>query len=85
MKTALRIITYLISAPVIIFGGLLLVTTVIGYFLGGPREPPTGMTWEEFKTWTDSGRWFWESLLQAIACVAIPLLGIWGVNRWTRK
>ena len=44
---ALRIITYLISAPFILFGGLLLVTTVIGHFLGGPREPPTGMKWEE--------------------------------------
>ncbi|MGD9781755.1 MAG: hypothetical protein AB7V14_06325 [Kiritimatiellia bacterium] len=85
MKTALRIMTCLIGAPVILFGGLFLATTVVGYFLGGPREPPAGMAWEEFKTWTDSGRWFWEALLQAIACIAIPLLAIRGVNRWTRK
>ena len=85
MKTALRILTYLISAPLIIFGAILLVLTVIGIFLGGPREPPTGMTWDEFRIWTESGRWFWESMLQGAALVIVPLLAVWGVNRWTRK
>ena len=85
MKMALRILIYLISAPLIIFGTLLLATTVITNLLGGPREPPTGMTWDEFKTWTDSGRWFWESMLQGAALVIVPLLAVWGVNRWTRK
>ena len=85
MKKALRILTYLISAPLIIFGALLLATTVIANLIGGPREPPTGMTWDEFKTWTDSGRWFWISILQGAALVIVPLLAVWGVNRWTRK
>jgi hypothetical protein len=85
MKTALRILTYLISAPLIIIGALLVITTLIGSLFGSPREPPSGMTGEEFKIWTDSGRWFWESLLQGIGLVAIPLLAVFGVNRWTRK
>ena len=85
MKTALRILTYLISAPLIIFGALLLTTTVLGNIFGGPREPPTGMTWDEFRTWTESGRWFWESMLQGAALVIAPLLAVWSVNRWTRK
>ena len=85
MKKALRILTYLISAPLIIFGMLLLATTVITNIIGGPREPPIGMTWDEFRIWTESGRWFWESMLQGVALVIIPLLAGWGVNRWTRK
>lgn len=85
MKTALRIISYLISAPLIIFGTLLLATTVITNFMGGPREPSTDMTWDEFRIWTESGRWFWESMLWGVGFVAIPLLAVWGVNRGTRK
>ena len=85
MKTALRIISYLISAPLILFGTLLLATTVITNFMGGPREPPTGMTWDEFRIWTDSGRWFWESMLRGLGFVVIPILAVWGVNRGTRK
>ena len=85
MKKALRILTYLISAPLIIFGSLLLATTVITNLLGGPREPPTGMTWDEFRIWTESGRWFWESMLQGASLVIIPLVAVWGVNKWTRK
>ena len=81
MKTALRVIAYLVSVPLIIYGALLLATALLGQFLGGPREPPSGMTWQEFKTWTDSGRWFWESLFQGLGFVAIPLLVLWGVNR----
>ena len=85
MKKALRILTYLISAPLILFGALLLTNTVLGNIFGSPREPPTGMTWDEFQTWTESGRWFWESMLQGAALVIAPLLAVWGVNRWTRK
>lgn len=85
MKKVLRISTGLISAPLIIFGAILLFTTIIGYFLGGPREPPTGMTWDEFRIWTESSHWFWESMLQGGALVILPLLFVWGVNRWTRK
>ena len=85
MKTSLRIISYLICAPFIIFGGLMFATTVITYFMGGPREPPTGMTWDEFRIWTESGRWFWESMLRGAGFVAITLLAVWGVNRWTKK
>ena len=84
MKKALRILTYLISAPLILFGTLLLATTVITNFMGGPREPPTGMTWDEFRIWTDSGRWFWESMLRGLGFVVIPTLAVWGVNRGTR-
>ncbi len=83
MNKALRIITYLIGAPLIIFGVLLLATTVITNLMGGPREPPTGMTWEEFRIWTESGRWFWESMLRGVGFTAIPLLAIWGVNHGT--
>ena len=85
MNKALRILTYLISAPLILFGALLLTSTALGNIFGGPREPPTGMTWDEFQTWTESGRWFWESMLQGAALVIAPLLAVWGINRWTRK
>ena len=85
MKRALRILTYLISAPLIIFGALLLATTVIANFMGGPREPPAGMAWDEFRIWTESGRWFRESMIQGAALVVVPLLAVWGVNRWTGK
>ena len=85
MKTALRMLTYLICSPLIVYGILILVTALIGRLLGGPREPPSGMAWEEFKEWTDSGRWFWESMLQGIGWTILPMLAIWGVNRGTRK
>jgi len=42
--------------------GLLLISTLLVLPLGGPREPPSQMTWEEFKQWTDSGAWFWDSM-----------------------
>ena len=85
MKEALRILTYIMSVPLIIFGVLLLANTVFINLMGGPREPPTGMTWDEFRMWTESGRWYWESMLRGLGFLLIPILVAWGVNRGTRK
>jgi len=73
------------SVPLIIFGVLLLANTVFINLMGGPREPPTGMTWDEFRMWTESGRWYWESMLRGLGFLLIPILVAWGVNRGTRK
>lgn len=81
MNKGFLITIYLISVPLIIFGTLLLVTILGVLLLGGPREPPTGMTPEEFSVWTESGRWFWEAILQGAAFVAFPLPAIWFANR----
>ena len=56
-------------------------TTLGVHMLGAPREPPAGMTSEEFSLWVQSGRWFWEAILQGAAFVAFPLLAIWLANR----
>ena len=85
MKTALRFATNLIAGLLIAYGLLLLGSALVGILLGGPREPPTGMTWAEFKAWTDSGRWFWESLREGLAWTILPALAIWGVNRTAKK
>lgn len=39
------------------------------------------MTSEEFSLWVQSGRWFWEAILQGTAFVAFPLLTTWLANR----
>ena len=85
MKTALRVATNLICGLLIAYGLLLLGSAWVGLFLGGPREPPSGMAWDEFKVWTESGRWFWESLREGIAWTVLPALAIWSVNKATRK
>ena len=85
MRTALRVATGLICGPLIAYGLLLLGTALVGVWLGGPREPPSGMAWKEFKAWTESGRWFWESLGEGLAWTVLPVLAIWGVNKATKK
>ena len=85
MKTALRLTTYLICGPLIAYGLLWVGSALVGLLLGGPREPPSGMAWDEFKAWTDSGRWFWESLRAGLAWTILPALAIWGVNRTAKK
>ena len=85
MKKVLRILTYMISVPLIIFGVLLLANTVFINSMGGPREPPTGMTWDEFRMRTESGHWYWESMLRGLGFLLIPILVVWGINRGTRE
>lgn len=85
VKTALRVATNLICGLLIAYGLLLLGTALVGLCLGGPREPPWGMAWDEFKIWTESGRWFWEPLGEGIAWTILPALAIWVVNRTTKK
>jgi hypothetical protein len=85
MKSALRILVYAVCSPLIVFGTVLVMMTLMGRLLGGPQAPPSGMSWAEFEEWTGSGRWFRESMFQGIGFMAIPLLAVWGVNRGTRK
>lgn len=85
LKTALRVATYWLCVPLIAYGLLLLGSALVGSLLGGPREPPSGMAWDEFKAWTESGRWFWESLGEGLVWTSLPALAIWGVNKATPK
>lgn len=55
------------------YGALLTGLTLLVAPLGGPREPPSGMRWDDFQEWTESGRWFWESVATGIGCVVVPL------------
>ena len=41
---------------------LLLLATALVAPLGGPFEPPSDMSWDEFLEWTSSGAWWKESV-----------------------
>lgn len=56
------------------FGVLLTVLTMLTSFLGSPREPPPGMSWEQFQQWINSGAWFKESITTSVSCILIPAI-----------
>ena len=73
--------TWIIGVPVILLGVLIIASTLLVSLFGGPREPPIGMSWEEFRIWTESGRWFWGSLLRGAVLVCTPLPLLWSLRR----
>lgn len=81
MNKVFRITTWIMGVPVILLGVLIIVSTLLIACFGGPREPPTGMSREEFHAWTESGRWFWGSLLRGAVLVCTPLPFLWSLRR----
>ena len=62
---------------------LLLVTDLVAP-LGGPREPPSNMSWEEFMKWTDSGAW-WKEAVRTSTIVALGGVLLMFIGRKTKS
>ena len=85
MKIIIRIIVWVIATPVMAYGMLLTGVTLLASMVGTPREPPPGMSDEEFHVWVESGRWFWEAILTGGMCLFVPMSIAVGVTLATRK
>ena len=81
LNKVFRITTWIMGIPLILLGLLIIASTLLVSFFGGPREPPSGMSPEEFRAWTGSGRWFWCSLLRGAILVCNPLPLFWSLRR----
>jgi hypothetical protein len=42
--------------------------------MGGPIEGPSGMSWEDFKQWRESGQWWKESVYFFVKLAIIPVI-----------
>jgi len=62
---------------------ILLIATALVAPLGGPREPPSNMSWNEFQKWTESGAWWKESVRTAtiVAACGAALMFIGGKRK----
>jgi len=57
--------------------------------LGGPVEPPSGMSWEEFQRWRQSGEWWrtdvmhyvWPLIVSVVVAVTVTLATV----QWRRR
>ena len=67
------------------YAGLLLVTSIPVALIGGPMEPPSNMSMEEFSKWKDSGAWLkstlWTVALAGGAGLVLVIAGRKGNSR----
>ena len=62
------------AAVVAPFGFVLAMLNLGVALLGGPREPPSDMTWDEFMIWKQSGAWANEAIYNALVFFLFPAL-----------
>jgi hypothetical protein len=85
MKRIIKITVWVIALSVTAYGVLLALSTLLTSLIGGPREPPSNMSWGQFRQWIDSGAWFRESIATSISCILIPLVVAGLVTHLTRS
>ena len=68
-----RLVAWTIAASCVGFALLQLVATVGIAILGGPRDPPYGMSFDDYVLWHDSGQWWRDSVSSAGQLAIVPV------------
>ena len=80
-----RLITLIMISPFVGFGIYAIIISLIISLLGGPKEPPLDMSWEDFELWKESGEWMRYDLIIGSIFIFVPLIILSAVFLTTRE
>lgn len=68
------IVVWSMASPCIGWAVLVFLLALSAKMMGGPAEPPHGMSAEEFFRWRESGQWWRDDMYFCAELAGIPLL-----------
>jgi hypothetical protein len=73
-RFVIRVVTWSVTGACVAFAILGLGLTFFVGLMGGPAEPPSGMSFDDFMRWRDSGQWWRDAVWSDTKWAIIPII-----------